>query len=135
MLKFKFLLWALNQLIRRQIKTNPECSRYIREKRLVFQIRTASGIGRHYEIRNGHIRSTPGLTPNPQFTFTFTSAMKGFAILSAKDSQAAFIRGIGAGDLLISGDFREVLWFQGLSAFLQPPKILSPLEKTPFQSQ
>jgi hypothetical protein len=50
----------------------------------------------------------------------------------AKDSQAAFLRGLGSKDLTISGDFREVMWFQGLTAFLQPPKIVSPYDRTAF---
>lgn len=132
MLKFKFLLWALAQMLQRKIKNSPDCAQYVRAKRLVFQIRTASGVGRHYVIENGAIRSFAGVSPNPQFTLSFTTAAKGFSILSAKDAQAAFIRGVGSKDLTISGDFREVMWFQGLTAFLQPPKIVSPYERTTF---
>ncbi|MBC3877339.1 helicase [Undibacterium sp. FT79W] len=132
MLKFKLLLWFFNQLLRRQINNNPLCGRYVQGKVLVFQICTASGVGRYYEIRSGTIRSFSGLAPHPQFTFTFSDAVKGFEILSAKDSQAAFIRGVGSKDLVVSGDFREVMWFQGLSAFLQPPKVFSPYDRTVF---
>ena len=132
MLKFKFLLWAFAQLLKRQIKNNPDCARYVAGKNLVFQIRTASGAGRHYVIRDGALRSTAGLTPKSEFTLTFTSAAKGFAILSAKDSQAAFLKGLGNQDLSISGDFQEVMWFQGLTAFLQPPKVVSPRNRTAF---
>ena len=38
----------------------------------------------------------------------------------------------GSKDLSISGDFRDVMWFQGLTAFLQPPKIVSPYDRTAF---
>ncbi|HEX5805825.1 MAG TPA: helicase, partial [Macromonas sp.] len=123
MLKFKFLLWALAQMLKRKIKTNPDCARYVKGKSLVFQIRTTSGIGRYYVVRDGAIRSFAGLAPNPQFTLSFINAAKGFEILSAKDSQAAFLRAVGRKDLVISGDFREVMWFQGLTSFLQPPKV------------
>ena len=105
MLKFKFLLWALAQMLKRQIKNNPDCARYVEGKSLVFQIRTASGVGRNYVIQDGAIRSSAGLAANPQFTLSFKDAAKGFAILSAKDSQAAFLRGLGSKDLTISGDF------------------------------
>lgn len=132
MLKFKFLLWALHQLLKRQIHGNPDFARYIAGKTLVFQIRTASGAGRYYVIRDGAIRSSAGLTADPRFTLTFADAAKGFAILSAKDSQAAFLRGLGRRELSVSGDFREVLWFQGLTAFLQPPRVVSPYERTSF---
>ncbi|MEM5331350.1 helicase [Paraburkholderia sp. JHI2823] len=132
MFKFKFLLWAFAQILKRQIKNNPNCARYVAGKTLVFQIRTVSGVGRHYVIRDGVIRSFAGLTANPQFTLSFKSAAKGFEILSAKDSQAAFIRSLGSKDLTISGDFHEVMWFQGLTAFLQPPKVVSPYDRTVF---
>lgn len=132
MLKLKFLLWAFAQMLQRKIKNNPDCARYVEAKRLVFQIRTTSGAGRHYVIENGAIRSFGGLTTNSQFTLSFANAAKGFEILSAKDAQAAFIRGVGSKDLIISGDFREVLWFQGLTAFLQPTKIVSPYDRTVF---
>jgi hypothetical protein len=132
MLKFKLLLWAFTQLLKRQIKTNPDCARYIEGKRLVFQIRTASGVGRHFVIRDGAIRSYAGPTADPGFTLSFSDAARGFEILSAKDSQAAFLRGLGSGDLTISGDFLEVMWFQGLTAFLQPPRVVAPYDRTAF---
>jgi hypothetical protein len=132
MLKFKFLLWAFPQLLKRQIKHNPDCARYVEGKSLVFQIRTGSGVGRYYVIRDGAIRSSAGLAANPQFTLSFKDAAKGFAILSAKDSQAAFLRGLGSEDLFISGDFQEVMWFQGLTAFLQPLKSIAPYDRTAF---
>lgn len=132
MLKFKFLLWVFAQLLNRQVKNNPDCARYVQGKSLVFQIRTASGTGRHYVVGNGAIQSSAGLATDPQFTLTFKDASKGFEILSAKDSQAAILRGLGSGDLRISGDFLEVMWFQGLTAFLQPPKAVSPYDRTAF---
>jgi hypothetical protein len=132
MLKFKFLLWAIAQMLLRKMKHNPDCAQYVGTKRLVFQIRTTSGAGRHYFIENGAIRSIAGLTPNPQFTLSFGNAAKGVEILSAKDAQAAFLRGVGSKDLIISGDFREVMWFQGLTAYLQSPKVVSPYDRTSF---
>ncbi|OAJ52930.1 helicase [Paraburkholderia ginsengiterrae] len=132
MFKFKLLLWAFSHLLKRQIRSNPDCARYIAGKSLVFQIRTVSGVGRYFVIRDGAIRSLAGLTGNPQFTLGFRNAAAGFEILSAKDSQAAFLRGLGSKDLTISGDFLEVMWFQGLTAFLQPPKVVSPYDRTAF---
>lgn len=132
MLKFKFLLWAFAQLLQRKIRSSLECARYVGNKKLVFQIRTASGAGRHYVIQDGAVRSFAGLTANPSFTLTFSNAAKGFEILSAKDAQPAFLRGVGSKDLVISGDFREVMWFQGLTSYLQPPKVVAPWDRSPF---
>lgn len=122
MLKFKFLLWALTKLLQRAVKKNPECARYIRGKALVFQIQTADGMGRHFSITNGKVNSSAGLTESPMFTMTFRNAQKGFAILSAKDGTDAFLGALHDGDLVIRGDFVEVMWFQGLTAYLQADK-------------
>ncbi|CAE6806619.1 hypothetical protein SAMN05444172_9430 [Burkholderia sp. GAS332] len=122
MLKFKFLLWALTKLLQRAVKKNPACARYIKGKELVFQIQTLGGIGRHFNIRNGKISSVAGLTQSPKFTMTFRDAVRGFAILSAKDSKEAFLAALHKEDLVLSGDFVEVMWFQGLTEYLQPSK-------------
>jgi len=120
MLKFKFLLWALTKLLQRAVKRNPACARYVAGKELVFQIQTRDGIGRHFSIRNGKVSSIAGLTRSPQFTMTFRDAAKGFSILSAKDSKGAFLAALHDEDLVLSGDFVEVMWFQGLTEYLQP---------------
>jgi hypothetical protein len=51
---------------------------------------------------------------------TFTNAATGFAILSAKDSKEAFLAALHDGDLRLHGDFVEIMWFQGLTDYLQP---------------
>lgn len=122
MLRFKLLLWALTKLLQRAVKNNPACAKYIKDKELIFQIQTTGGIGRYFTISNNRITSTPGLSSNPKFTMTFNNAAKGFAILSAKDSKEAFLAGLQSGDLTIRGDFVEVMWFQGLTEYLQPAK-------------
>lgn len=132
MLKFKILLWAFTLMLKKQINRNTECAKYVEGKDLTFQIRTKAGVGRYFIVRDGSLRSVAGLADNPHFTLSFKDADKGFKILSAKDSQAAFLRGLGSKDLVISGDFLEVMWFQGLTAFLQPPKVTSPYDRTIF---
>lgn len=126
MLKFRFLLWALTKLLQRAVKKNAACARYIHEKRLVFQIQTADGTGRHFSIADGKVNSSAGLTPNPSFTMTFRNAQRGFAVLSAKDGTDAFLSALRDQDLVIRGDFVEVMWFQGLTAYLQADKALDP---------
>jgi hypothetical protein len=120
MLKFKFLLWVMTRLMQRAIDSNPACARYVAGKRLAFQIRTADGTGRHFRIEDGRVHSFAGLAPAPQFTLSFRNAAKGFEILSAKDGKEAFLAGLHDEDLRITGDFVEVMWFQGFTAFMQP---------------
>lgn len=122
MLKFKFLLWALTKLLQRTIKNNPGCANYVKGKELTFQIQTLGGAGRHFTIKHGAIKSAAGLTDSPQFTMTFKDAAKGFSILSAKDGKEAFLGALRDEDLVIRGDFVQVMWFQGLTEYLQPAK-------------
>ncbi len=121
MLKFKFLLWALAQILKKNAKKNPACAEYIAGKDLVFQIQTVSGSGRNYTVKDGKIKSSAGLTKEPTFTLTFKDAATGMSILTAKDKNA-FMNGIQSKDLVIGGNFAEVMWFQGLTKFLKPKK-------------
>ncbi len=122
MLKFKFLLWMMPKLLQRAINTKPTCARYVAGKALEFQIQTLDKIECHFRIQDGTVKSFAGLTKTPKFTLTFRTADKGFKILSAKDSKEAFLAALHDEDLVISGDFVEVLWFQGFTDYLQPGK-------------
>lgn len=121
-MKFKFLLWMLEKLLQRAISKKPACAAYVRGKELAFQIRTIDGVGRHYTIRNGGITSAPGISPDAKFAMTFSDGNAGFRILSAKDSKGAFLAGLHDQALNLSGDFVEIMWFQGLTEFLQSEK-------------
>lgn len=120
MLQFKIFLWVLTRLLQRTAKTAPACANYIRDKELAFQIRTEDGVGRHFRIADGRIRSTTRLTERPEFTMIFRDAVTGFRVLTAKDGQSAFLQALHDGTLTLKGNFVEVLWFQGLAEHLKP---------------
>lgn len=119
-MKFKLLLWMLTKLMHRAVKKNPKCAAFVKDKNVIFQIQTASGEGRYFEVKNGKINSYSGLTKSPSFTFTFKTGGKGFAVLSAKDSVNTFLTALKTQDLVISGNFVDVMWFQSLVDFIQP---------------
>lgn len=125
MMKFKLLLWMLTKLLQRAVKTNPKCAAFVKDKNVTFQIQTASGEGRYFEVKNGKIRSYVGQTKSPSFTFTFKTGRKGFAVLSAKDSVNTFLTALRTEDLVITGNFVDVMWFQSLVDFIQPHSKLS----------
>ena len=120
MMKFKLLLWMLTKLLQRAVKTNPKCAAFLKDKNVTFQIQTASGEGRYFEVKNGKIKSYVGQTKSPSFTFTFKTGRKGFAVLSAKDSVNTFLTALRTEDLVITGNFVDVMWFQSLVDFIQP---------------
>ena len=119
-MKFKLLLWMLTKLLQRAVKTNPKCAAFLKDKNVTFQIQTASGEGRYFEVKNGKIKSYVGQTKSPSFTFTFKTGRKGFAVLSAKDSVNTFLTALRTEDLVITGNFVDVMWFQSLVDFIQP---------------
>lgn len=118
MLKFKILLLILTGLMQRTIKKNPKAAAHVKGQNLVFQIQTTSRQGRYYVVKNQRMRSHAGHSDKADFTLTFSSAKKGFAVLSAKDSTGAFLKAVGSQDLMISGDYAAVMWFQGLVAYV-----------------
>lgn len=118
MLKFKLLLMILTGLMQRAIKKNLKAAAHAQNQELIFQIQTTKGQGRYYIVKNQRIRSHAGRSDKATFTLTFSSAKKGFAVLSAKDSTGAFLSAVGSKDLIISGDYVAVMWFQGLVAYL-----------------
>jgi hypothetical protein len=122
MLKFKFLLWIMPILLQRAVNTKPACARFVAGKDLEFQIQTTDKVARYFRIKDGKVNSFAGLAKAPKFTLTFRNADKGFKILSAKDAKEAFLAALHDEDLVISGDFVEVLWFQGFTEYLQPGK-------------
>ncbi len=119
-MKFKILLWTLTKLLQFAIKTNPKCAEYVKGKDLTFQIQTLKGEGRYFKIQKGKIKSYCGQTDSPSFKFTFKTASKGFAVLSAKDSINTFLTALRTNDLVITGNFVDVMWFQNLVDFTQP---------------
>ncbi len=125
MMKFKLLLWMLTKLLQRAVKTNPKCTAFVKDKNVTFQIQTTSGEGRYFEVKNGKIKSYVGQTKSPSFTFTFKTGRKGFAVLSAKDSVNTFLTALRTEDLVITGNFVDVMWFQSLVDFIQPHSKLS----------
>lgn len=118
MLKFKFLLMILTKLMQHAINKNLKAAAHTQGEELIFQIQTASGSGRYYIVKNQRIRSHAGRCDNADFTLSFSSAKKAFSVLSSKDSTAAFLSAVGSKDLIISGDYAKVMWFQGLVAYL-----------------
>ena len=119
MLKYRFLLWLMPRLMQRAINTKPACATYAAGKTLEFQIQTRDKVGRYFRIQDGTVKSFAGIAKTPQFTLTFRNADKAFGILSAKNGKEAFLAALHGEDLTITGDFVELLWFQGFTEHVQ----------------
>lgn len=122
MIKFRLLLWALGLLMKKGAKNNPDFQKQLDGKDFAFQLQTVDGnIARHYVIRNNKVKTKGKAHASPAFTISFKDAETGLRIMTAKDKNA-FMKGIQDKDIVISGDFSLVMWFQGISKYLKPRK-------------
>ena len=122
-MKFRFLLWMLGRLMAKASRENPEFQQQLAGKDLVFQLHTLDGrIARHFIVRDQRVVSKRGTTSAPAFAIGFKDGAYGFATMSAKNKQLAFMQGIQNKDIQIQGNPALVIWFQGLTKYLMPKK-------------
>ena len=126
-MKFRFLLWMLGRLMAKASRDNPAFQKQLEGRDLVFQLHTLDGrIARHFIVKDLRISSRRGPADEPAFALGFKDAAYGFATLTAKNKQLAFMQGIQNKEIQIQGNPALVLWFQGLTKYLSPKKKPSP---------
>ncbi|MFC4860318.1 helicase [Pseudomonas sp. MAHUQ-62] len=122
-MKFRFLLWMLGRLMAKASRDNAEFQQQLAGKDLVFQLHTLDGkIARHFIVRDQRVISKRGVASAPAFAIGFKDGAYGFATMSAKNKQLAFMQGIQNKDIQIQGNPALVIWFQGLTKHLVPKK-------------
>jgi len=126
-MKFRFLLWMLGRLMAKASRTNPEFQQQLGDKDLSFQLHTLDGrVARHFVVKDQRVTSKRGPASEPAsepaFSLGFKDAAYGFATMTAKNKQLAFMQGIQNKDIQIQGNPALVMWFQGLMKYLKPRK-------------
>ncbi|TBV02994.1 helicase [Phytopseudomonas dryadis] len=122
-MKFRFLLWMLGRLMAKASRDNPAFRQQLEGRDMVFQLHTLDGrVARHFIVSQQRIGSKRGTVSEPAFAIGFKDAACGFATLTAKNKQLAFMQGIQNKDIRIEGNPALVLWFQGLSKYLGPKR-------------
>ncbi|MGQ7960354.1 helicase [Pseudomonas sp. SP16.1] len=122
-MKFRFLLWMLGRLMAKASRDNPAFRQQLEGRDLVFQLHSLDGkVARHFIVAGQRIRSKRGTVSEPAFALGFKDAAYGFATLTAKNKQLAFMQGIQNKDIQIQGNPALVMWFQGLTKYLKPKK-------------
>ena len=122
-MKFRFLLWMLGRLMAKASRDNAEFQQQLAGKDLVFQLHTLDGkIARHFIVKDQRVTSKRGTASAPAFAIGFKDGAYGFATMSAKNKQLAFMQGIQNKDIQIQGNPGLVIWFQGLTKHLVPKK-------------
>jgi len=122
-MKFRFLLWMLGRLMAKASRDNPAFQQQLAGKDLVFQLHTLDGkIARHFIVKDQRVVAKRGAYAEPAFAIGFKDGAYGFATMSAKNKQLAFMQGIQNKDIQIQGNPALVVWFQGLTKYLMPKK-------------
>jgi hypothetical protein len=122
-MKFRFLLWMLGRLMAKASRENPAFQQQLEGRDLVFQLHTLDGkLARHYIVKNQRVTSKRGPAEAPAFAIGFKDAAYGFATMTAKNKQLAFMQGIQDKAIQIQGNPALVMWFQGLTKYLMPKK-------------
>lgn len=122
-MKFRLLLWMLGRLMAKASRDNPAFQKQLEGKDLVFQLHTLDGkVARHYLVRDLRVSSKRGTHPQPAFSLGFEDGAYGFAAMTSKNPQLAFMQGIQNKDIQIQGNPALVIWFQGLVKYLKPKK-------------
>ncbi|WP_313517387.1 helicase [Pseudomonas sp.] len=122
-MKFRFLLWMLGRMMAKASRDNPAFRQQLAGKDLVFQLHTLDGkLARHYIVRDERVVGKRGPAVAPAFALGFRDAAYGFATMTAKNKQLAFMQGIQNKDIQIQGNPALVIWFQGLTKYLAPKK-------------
>ncbi len=130
-MKFRLLLWMLGRLMAKASRDNPAFQKQLEGKDLVFQLHTLDGkVARHYLVRDLRVSSKRGTHPQPSFSLGFKDGAYGFAAMTSKNPQLAFMQGIQNKDIQIQGNPALVIWFQGLVKYLKPKK-KAPRRKPP----
>ena len=122
-MKFRFLLWMLGLLMARASRNKPAFQQQLAGKDLTFQLQTFDGkVARHFIVKDQRITSVAGPATEPAFSLGFKDAAFGYATMTAKNKQLAFMQGIQNKDIQIQGNPALVMWFQGLTKYLKPRK-------------
>ncbi|MBD7975608.1 helicase [Serpens gallinarum] len=122
-MKFRFLLWMLGRLMSKASRTNPDFQKQLADKELVFQLHTLDGkVARHFIVKDQRVVSKRGPAQQSAFALGFKDATYGYATMTAKNKQLAFMQGIQNKDIQIQGNPALVMWFQGLTKYLMPKK-------------
>ncbi|WXL25666.1 helicase [Ectopseudomonas mendocina] len=122
-MKFRFLLWMLGRLMAKSSRNNPALQQQLVDKDMVFQLHTLDGkVARHFIVKDQRITSKRGSAEAPAFSLGFKDSAYGYATMTAKNKQLAFMQGIQNKDIQIQGNPALVMWFQGLTKYLMPKK-------------
>lgn len=113
-LKFLLTLWGIGFALRSGRALNPEVKNMAKENDLIVQFKAErEDIGRYFILRGGKLETRRGIHPNPEFSWVFSDAKSGFAILKA-GSEEAMAQGMMEQKIRFEGDMNRGVWFNNV---------------------
>ena len=110
-MKFKLLLFILYTKLKQAAKKNDRFMKFIQDKQLQFNIKTADGkTGRQYLVSNGKVSSRSGLAEKTDFNMVWSDADTAFQVMSSTNEEAS-VAALTEKKLQVEGDLREFMWF------------------------
>lgn len=93
---------------------SPDFAKAIKDKQLVLQFISNDGVERFFEFDNGTIHQGLGHHPTPNLTVLFNNSTDGAKLL-AKADIASLMQAVQDGQVVITGDYKLVLWFANIA--------------------
>lgn len=92
---------------------NEEYQNLIKDKQIAIQFCSGDGVARYYRFVDGCFGQALGKAKEADLSIDFKDSMTGVRLLT-KGDMATFMSAIQDGDVVISGDYKLVLWFVGI---------------------
>ncbi len=109
-MKFNFLLFLLSVKLKSASKKNPPFIRYIKDKTLKAQIKTAdNGQGRLYVFNKGEVSSAPGVH-EADFAMVWADPGTAFKVMTSGNEEAS-LAALTERKLVVDGNFKDFAWF------------------------
>ena len=121
-MKFRLLLLGLGFLMKRASASNPAFQKKLEGKDMSFEISSDDGVYRSFTVKDNKVTSSRKKAQDPEFCLRFQSAQEGFAALTAKNAQLAFMKGIQDKTIRVEGNPMSLMWFQGIAVMVVPKK-------------
>ncbi len=109
-MKFKLLLYLLSVKLRGASKKNPAFIKYIKDKNLKAQIKTADNSqGRLYIFNRGKVSSVPGVH-EADFAMVWDDPETAFKVMTSGNEEAS-LAALTERKLVVDGNFKDFAWF------------------------
>lgn len=109
------LLYGLGLRFASLAKSDNEAYHHlVKDKELAIQFKSGDEVARYYRFIDGHFGQAMGVAKHADLTIDFKNSMTGVRLLTQGDV-AAFMSAIQDNEVVISGDYKLVLWFAGIA--------------------